>query len=435
MEPTQFVFISPAVALMVMMLMLPMSIMWWYWQERALIWLLAAFGLSAAMHLLAGVTVDMPWPGTNLAAMVLPPLFVACYCASAISLMAVPDKVQRLPSLMAAVLLGWFTVSFYNGWSVAGRAAAVTLCFLATGTYALIHSRRERGVGLSLLPLCLIAFPATAAALLLLKPHGDWRLFLIVAPYILVGMSVMSICAMRAIRDMRSLQAKVFNLELGQGLGATPNAALAEEALELAVRSVPSAAPLESSAGGQEALDAVRQDLLAQELGELNHPVEVGPTSLLKATERALAALSRDLPSHFEAVPVRIGPLPHVLANPARLQQVMYRLLANALQHSFGKPGASILVGSLNDRSQDRGDGMSLCFVQDHGHGFDPQDAEELFTPVGQLSTGGRVGRAFGVVFVQRVVESLGGKVWAEGEPGAGATFFFTLPAVETREA
>jgi len=110
--------------------------------------------------------------------------------------------------------------------------------------------------------------------------------------------------------------------------------------------------------------------------------------------------------------------------DPALARTLMENLLGNAWKFTgTGKSGtARIEVGAV------AGDGERAFFVRDDGAGFDMAYAGKLFAPFQRLhSTGEFPGTGIGLATVQRIVARHGGRVWAEGRPGQGAAFYFTV--------
>lgn len=101
---------------------------------------------------------------------------------------------------------------------------------------------------------------------------------------------------------------------------------------------------------------------------------------------------------------------------------VLENLMSNAWKYTAGQGGVLIEFGVAEV------EGTPAFFVRDNGPGFDMAQAETLFNPFQRLpGTSGFSGHGIGLSTVQRVIQRHGGRVWAEGGAGRGATFYFTL--------
>lgn len=111
-----------------------------------------------------------------------------------------------------------------------------------------------------------------------------------------------------------------------------------------------------------------------------------------------------------------------VVADGRLLRIAMDNLLRNAWKFTEEEEKAKIHVGKTVNN-----DGEEIYFVEDNGIGFDMSRAEDLFLPFSRLHTGKYEGDGIGLATVQRVIFRHGGRIFAEGELGKGATFKFSL--------
>jgi signal transduction histidine kinase len=145
------------------------------------------------------------------------------------------------------------------------------------------------------------------------------------------------------------------------------------------------------------------------------------PVDLAELARQCLALLHDSQPQRL--VECRVPASLPVDGDPALLHVLMSNLLGNAWKYTGQRTHAVIEVGR-----QAGPDGQTVHFVRDNGVGFDAQEATRLFEPFSRIHGPEFEGTGIGLATVQRVVLRHGGRVWAQAQPDAGATFFFTLP-------
>ncbi|KMQ53073.1 PAS/PAC sensor signal transduction histidine kinase [Chitinispirillum alkaliphilum] len=112
----------------------------------------------------------------------------------------------------------------------------------------------------------------------------------------------------------------------------------------------------------------------------------------------------------------------HANADPRLIHLALENLLRNACKFTSKKEAARIEFGTTQK------DNQTVYYVRDNGVGFDMQFARKIFEPFKRVHAEREFGGSgVGLSIVLRVVERHGGKVWAEGEVGKGATFYFIL--------
>jgi signal transduction histidine kinase len=142
----------------------------------------------------------------------------------------------------------------------------------------------------------------------------------------------------------------------------------------------------------------------------------------------ALSTMVRDIAATFQKnnperivdVVVQEGIM--VRGDPNLLKIVIENLLDNAWKFTNNTPHPRIEFGRIER------DGSTACFIRDNGVGFDMAYAGKLFGAFQRLHTTEEIaGTGIGLATVKRIINRHGGHVWAEGEIGKGATFYFTL--------
>jgi|GEM_PF-4849343 len=134
--------------------------------------------------------------------------------------------------------------------------------------------------------------------------------------------------------------------------------------------------------------------------------------------------ISEDLRGAEPPPPIdfRVDEIPDALADETLVHMLLTNLLGNAIKFTRSCDVREIRVGAYADG------GETVYFVRDNGCGFDQAQSEAIFGAFNRLRGAGRPGGVgLGLTIAQRVIERHEGRIWAEGEPGAGAVFYFTL--------
>jgi len=144
------------------------------------------------------------------------------------------------------------------------------------------------------------------------------------------------------------------------------------------------------------------------------------PVNLSALAHDVAADLRRSAPGRAVELTVASGAAAE--GDPHLLRVVLENLLGNAWKYTAKHPRAVIEFG-VTDHGGER-----AFFVRDNGAGFDMKYAGKLFGAFQRLHSSAEFeGSGVGLATVQRIVRRHGGRVWAEGAPGHGATFYFTL--------
>ncbi len=133
--------------------------------------------------------------------------------------------------------------------------------------------------------------------------------------------------------------------------------------------------------------------------------------------------VAAELREQYPNATVSVAELPRVWGDSTMLRQVLQNLIGNALKFSVRQAQPRVEVNWL------RQNGEVVFYVRDNGAGFDMRYADKLGAMFQRLHHECEFpGSGIGLAIVQRLIERHGGQLWARGEVGVGATFFFTVP-------
>jgi light-regulated signal transduction histidine kinase (bacteriophytochrome) len=148
------------------------------------------------------------------------------------------------------------------------------------------------------------------------------------------------------------------------------------------------------------------------------HPKEIDFTVLAERVAVELKAAESQRRVRFQ-----IGEGIRATGDESLMQVVLENLFGNAWKYTGGQKEGFIEFGEIKGE-------VPVYFVRDNGSGFSMADADRLFIPFQRLpGSDGVEGHGVGLATVERIIRRHGGRIWAEAEPGRGATFFFTLEA------
>lgn len=177
-------------------------------------------------------------------------------------------------------------------------------------------------------------------------------------------------------------------------------------------------------------LDRVK--LNARRMGQLIDDLlsfsQIGRTTMVRQTvdmrAMATAVAQEAIATSGRAVDLTVEPLPQAYAEAALINQVFVNLVSNAVKFTAKVDHPAIVIGVREEN------GATIYFVRDNGVGFDDRYVEKLFGVFQRLHRPEEFeGTGVGLAIVHRIISRHGGRVWAEGTIGAGATFYFTLPS------
>jgi len=174
---------------------------------------------------------------------------------------------------------------------------------------------------------------------------------------------------------------------------------------------------------GVRRMDALINDLLTFSRAVHTDELPVGKADLGTSLSEALSVLKNRIEEAGAAVST--VPLPPVRGDGSQLSHVFQNLLSNALKYRKKDTAAQIRISAERD-----GDYWTIS-MRDNGIGFEAQYAERIFGLFKRLHRDEYPGTGLGLAICKRIVERYGGRIWAEGRPGEGATFYFSLPAAD----
>jgi signal transduction histidine kinase len=436
---------------------------WWRDGDAGMHWfalgmaLLALWGAANDRHLTIEPYVRNGWPLVMQAG-------VGALAFGLVQYVNVP-RAQR-PWVAAALLAPLLLAAGFTLAAVLGEARIsrhvprmlLSLSFVGMAALAWWARGREPGAGHSVIAIAALFIPLLAA-LPLLPGQGQVAMrYWGALPFLVLALTLLTV---PLLRRRRALQAEVRRRSAAEAALQQLNGSLEEqvtqrtaelrevvEGLESFNRSV--SHDLRGPLGGIAELARMAHERLAagdSELARRSLPAIATQSDTLTRTVEALLELARvsqaplerralpleplvrDAMAQVQAAgnnvmpPIDVAVLPEVRADAALVRVALVNLIGNAVKFTRGRDDARVAVSAR------RINGEVAVTVSDNGPGFEPRSASRLFDPFTRMHADTFEGHGIGLSIVRRAVARMGGRVWAEGRPGAGASFHFTLPA------
>jgi light-regulated signal transduction histidine kinase (bacteriophytochrome) len=116
-------------------------------------------------------------------------------------------------------------------------------------------------------------------------------------------------------------------------------------------------------------------------------------------------------------------PMPTLAVDRGQMVRLFQNLIGNAVKYRKPNQPVRVHISAVQTGTE------WVISVRDNGMGFDSKDAAAIFAPFKRLHSASEIpGTGVGLAICRRIVQAQGGRIWAEAEPGEGATFSFTLP-------
>jgi signal transduction histidine kinase len=154
--------------------------------------------------------------------------------------------------------------------------------------------------------------------------------------------------------------------------------------------------------------------------------VDLEKRDIREPVDRCLALMR--LPAQKRNVTLQVvydGPIPEVMMDGFKIEQVLNNLVGNAVEHSPPHTEVTVQISQYHS-------GLSVA-VRDSGPGIGADEMERLFAPYarGQArKASGTRSTGLGLSISKKIIDAHNGKIWVESRPGEGSTFYFNLPAV-----